>query len=152
MARPRREGCGEGGLRGGACLAAVPLDFAVPGTLVLLQSIVRGWNKSARVRQRGPTDGCISVGFLVYLCQQVFRMHTDSSHSNSIDKHIEVAALGHKMWQFINCFLQCIYIYQWTFTRMFDVCCCRNLIWAGFLMYLCLYQWPFTRMFHVVVI
>ena len=43
----------------------------------------------------------------VHLCQQVFRKHTDSSHSNGkLTKHIEVAALGLKMWQFINCFLQ----------------------------------------------
>ena len=28
-----------------------------------------------------------------------------------LTKHIEVAALGHKMWQFINCFLQSYTLY-----------------------------------------
>ena len=41
-----------------------------------------------------------------YVCQQVFRKHTDSIHSNSINKHIKVGALGYLTWQFNNCFSQ----------------------------------------------
>ena len=38
-------------------------------------------------------------------------------HSQTVlTKHIEVAALGHKMWQFINCFLQSYMLLIFLFT------------------------------------
>ena len=80
------------------------------------------------------------ASYMWLLCQQVFHKHTDSSHSNNIDKthwsccsrpqdedvslltvsqtvltkHIEVAALGHKMWQFINCFQLTVTLFLFT--------------------------------------
>ena len=62
------------------------------------------------------TQQCLIVIIYMHLCQQVFCKHTDSSHSTVLTKRIEAAALGHKMWQFIDCFLQSYMLLIFLFT------------------------------------
>jgi len=85
------------------------------------------------------------------LCQQVFSASIQIPHIQTVlTNHIEDAALGHKMWQFINCFLKLNLLVlflseswkQWWWERGHAICArCRLVnhyqIWRGLWPYEC---------------